>query len=146
LDQLQKKYDVPIIVSTHPHTKLRMEAFGISSHNDQIRFQSPFGFFDFITLEKNALCVISDSGTVQEECCIFKVANVTIRDVTERPETVECGSNILSGTNPNNIMNCVEAALNLESLWNIPHEYLEPWVSSVVTKILMGLMQYGNGK
>jgi UDP-N-acetylglucosamine 2-epimerase (non-hydrolysing) len=137
LDQLQKKYDVPIIVSTHPHTKLRMDVFGISSHNDQIRFQSPFGFFDFIKLEKNALCVISDSGTVQEECCIFKVANVTIRDVTERPETVECGSNILSGTRPDNIRSCVEAALDYDFQWSIPHGYLEPHVSSTVAKILM---------
>ena len=100
LDKLQREYDLPIIVSTHPHTEMRMKFFNVRVENDQIRFLPPFGLFDFITLERNALCVVSDSGTVQEECCIFRVANVTIRDVTERPETVECGSNILSGTDP----------------------------------------------
>ncbi len=138
LDQLQKKYGVPIIVSTHPHTRLSMETFGISSQNDKIKFLSPFGFFDFITLEENALCVISDSGTVQEECCILKVANITIRDVTERPETVECGSNILSGTNPESIIRCVEAAIDLKCCWSVPPEYLKLQVSSVAVKILMG--------
>ncbi len=138
LDQLQKKYGVPIIVSTHPHTKLRMETFGIGSKNDQIKFLQPFGFFDFITLEKNALCVVSDSGTVQEECCIFKVANVTIRDVTERPETLECGSNILCGASPEVIIRCVEVVLDQGCCWNAPPEYLAPEVSSTVVKILMG--------
>ena len=138
LDQLQKRYGIPIIISTHPHTKLRMEAFGINSQNDQIKFLLPFGFFNFTTLEKNALCVISDSGTVQEECCIFKVANITIRDVTERPETVECGSNIICGTTPESILNCVEAALDMKYCWNIPPEYMEPQVSSTAIKILLG--------
>jgi UDP-N-acetylglucosamine 2-epimerase (non-hydrolysing) len=62
----------------------------------QVRVIEPQGFFDFVALEKQAKCVLSDSGTVQEECCIFGVPNVTLRDVTERPETVEVGSNMLS--------------------------------------------------
>ena len=62
-----------------------------------MRLLEPLGFFDFVKLEREALAVMSDSGTVQEECAIFRVPNVTIRDVTERPETIECGSNILSG-------------------------------------------------
>lgn len=139
LDKLQRKYDVPVIVSTHPHTKLRIETFDIGSKNDQIRFLPPFGFFDFITLERNALCVVSDSGTVQEECCIFKVANITIRDVTERPETVECGSNILSGSSPETIIKCVETVLDLGCCWNAPPEYYASNVSVTVVKLLLGL-------
>ena len=69
-----------------------------TTSNPLVRFLDPFGFFDFITLERNAMCVLSDSGTVQEECTIFQVPGVTIRDTTERPETLERGCNILSGT------------------------------------------------
>ncbi len=67
----------------------------------------PFGFFDFVRLEQSAFCVISDSGTDQEKTCIQHVPNVTIRDVTERPETVECGSNILAGCVARTILDAV---------------------------------------
>jgi UDP-N-acetylglucosamine 2-epimerase (non-hydrolysing) len=138
LDRLQRKYDVPIIVSTHPRTRLRMESFGISPASEDIRFLKPFGFFDFITLERNALCVLSDSGTVQEECCIFQVANVTIRDVTERPETIESGSNMLSGADPDMIEDCVSTVLHGSYGWSVPSEYLIDHVSESVLKILLG--------
>lgn len=138
LDQLQRVYKVPVIVSTHPRTKARMEAFGIGSKNEEIRFLPPFGFFDFVALERNAFCVVSDSGTVQEECCILRIPNVTIRDVTERPETIECGSNILSGADPETILNCVRSTLGVRCDWTVPPEYLVPHVSDTVTKILMG--------
>lgn len=98
----------------------------------------PFGFFDFITLEQKALCVLSDSGTVQEECSIFKVPSVTLRDVTERPETLECGSNILSGADPDDILRCVELVLSAPPDWNPPAEYLVNNVAQTVIKILTG--------
>ena len=82
--------------------------------------------------------MLSDSGTVQEECCIFKVPNVTIRDVTERPETLECGSNILSGAEPENILRCVKAVLLNKPNWGIPPEYIVPFVSQTVLKLLIG--------
>ena len=68
-----------------------------------MRPYEPFGYFDFVALERDARCVLTDSGTVQEECCIMGVPAVTVRDTTERPETVECGSNVLSGTEPDAI-------------------------------------------
>ena len=106
--------------------------------NEQIRFHAPFGFFDFIALERNAFCVLSDSGTVQEECCIFRVANVTIRDVTERPETIECGSNMLSGADPEMIVHCVRSVLDQKSQWTVPPQYLVEHVSNTVVKIVLG--------
>jgi len=139
VDHLQRTYGVPVIISTHPHTQVRMKSFGIGVENDQVRFLSPFGFFDFILLERNAFCVLSDSGTVQEECCIFRVANVTLRDVTERPETIECGSNILSGVEPGRILQSVRLVLDQKHEWRIPEEYLVNHVSDTVTKILLGL-------
>jgi len=138
LDELQRDYGVPVIVSTHPHARVRMEQFGIGFKNDAVRFLPPFGFFEFITLERNALCVLTDSGTVQEECAIFTVPNVTLREVTERPETIECGSNILSGTEPETVKRCVKVALERQGQWNAPSEYLVSNVSDAVIKIVMG--------
>jgi len=138
LELLQKEYQLPIVCSLHPRTSKRMERYGVGVENEQIKFHDPFDFFDFITLERNALCVLSDSGTVQEECCIFRVANVTIRDVTERPETLECGSNMLSGADPEMILQCVRTVLDQKPLWTVPPEYLVENVSNTVTKMLLG--------
>jgi len=143
LNQVQREYQVPVIVSTHPRTRARMEAFGVGLDNDQIRFMSPFGFFDFITLERHAQCVLSDSGTVQEECAIFGVPNVTIRDVTERPETIECGSNMLSGVEPETVLRCVRAVLALKGKWCPPREYVAENVSDTVVNILLGFLYKG---
>jgi UDP-N-acetylglucosamine 2-epimerase (non-hydrolysing) len=135
---LQSAYNLPVIVSTHPHTRTRLEAFGISINNPQIRLLEPFGFFDFVALEQHAYCVLSDSGTVQEECCIFKVPNVTLRDVTERPETLECGSNILTGADPEMILASVKTVLSRTPDWVPPSEYLAENVSQTVIRIVTG--------
>jgi UDP-N-acetylglucosamine 2-epimerase (non-hydrolysing) len=115
-----------------------MQRYGVNVANKKIQFHAPFGFFDFIALERNAFCVLSDSGTVQEECCIFRVANVTIRDVTERPETIECGSNMLSGAEPDMILQCARVVLDQKCNWTVPPEYLMEHVSNTVVKILLG--------
>jgi UDP-N-acetylglucosamine 2-epimerase (non-hydrolysing) len=141
IDRLQQDYGLPVIISTHPHTKLRMQAFGIGVQNAEVRFLSPFGLFEFISLERNAFCVLSDSGTVQEECCIFRVANVTLRDVTERPETIECGSNILSGAEPDMILQCLRVVLDHRYEWTVPQEYLVSHVSDTVAKIMLGYLR-----
>jgi UDP-N-acetylglucosamine 2-epimerase (non-hydrolysing) len=138
LEEIHAEYGLPIICSLHPRTRNKMLSFGLNVKNDRIRFLEPLGFFDFIVLEKNAKCVLSDSGTVQEECCIFRVPNVTVRDVTERPETVECGSNMLAGAEPGMIHNAVRSVLELDRNWNPPPEYLKPEVTSTVLKILLG--------
>ncbi len=138
LDRLQRHYRLPVIVSTHPRTRARLEKFGLAVDNPQLRFLPPFGFFDFIALERNARCVLSDSGTVQEECAIFGVPNVTLRDVTERPETIECGSNILSGVAPEQVQLCVALALAAQGHWIAPVEYRVPHVSDTVVKLVLG--------
>ena len=136
LTRLQKIYKIPIICSLHPRTKYWMDQYHVEINNKNIYFCDPLNFFDFIYLEQNALCVLSDSGTVQEECCIFKVPNVTVRDVTERPETLECGSNILSGALSDDIVRCVQVVLEQPRQWTISEEYINPMVSSTVIKIL----------
>ena len=138
LGELHREYGYPIICSLHPRTRSKMLAFGLPTDQAQVRFLEPLGLFDFIALERSAFCVLSDSGTVQEECCLFRVPNVTVRDVTERPETVECGSNMLAGVEPQVIRRAVQAVLSLPRNWNPPAEYLETEVSTTVVKLLLG--------
>jgi UDP-N-acetylglucosamine 2-epimerase (non-hydrolysing) len=140
-DRLQREYGFPVIISTHPRTRMRMEALGLLAANPDVRFMDPFGFFDFITMEKTAFCVLSDSGTVQEECAIFGVPNVTIRDVTERPETIECGSGVLSGAEPDGIQLLVKFATEGSGAWSAPVEYLKPEVSETVLRVLFGYLR-----
>ena len=141
LAMLWKEYNLPVIVSTHPRTQARIaeRELGLAEIG-QVRYLPAFGLFDFITLERNALCVLSDSGTVQEECAIFKVANVTLRDVTERPETLECGSNMLSGADAGMIVRCVQTVLSTQGQWQAPREYLVDNVSDTVVKIVLGFL------
>jgi UDP-N-acetylglucosamine 2-epimerase (non-hydrolysing) len=131
-------YEEPMVVSLHPRTADKLGRFGLEPQSKRVRLLEPLGFFDFVKLERNAHCVLSDSGTVQEECCIFKVPNVTLRDVTERAETIECGSNILTGVNPAMILQAVKVALDSTCDWTPPPEYLELHVASTVAKIVLG--------
>ncbi len=141
LVDVQRRYGHPVICSLHPRTRQKMQQYGIGADNEQVRFLTPLGFPDFVALERTALCALSDSGTVQEECCIFRVPNVTLRDVTERPETIDCGSNILSGCEPDSVLRCVETALSRPANWTPPAEYLAVDVSSTVAKIVLGFRQ-----
>jgi UDP-N-acetylglucosamine 2-epimerase (non-hydrolysing) len=115
-----------------------METFGIDLDRAALSFLEPLGFFDFVRLEQSAFCVLSDSGTVQEETCIFGVPNVTIRDVTERPETLECGSNVLCGVMPLDILRAVRMVTAQRSRWKPPDEYVAPAVAETVCRIILG--------
>ena len=138
IDKLQKDYSLPVICSFHPRTADKFKKFGMINSNPNIFLLEPLSFFDFIALEENAFCVLTDSGTVQEECCIFKVPNVTIRDVTERPETIACGSNILTGIDEERIISAVKLVNQRDCLWQPPLEYLVPCVSDTAVNIITG--------
>ena len=126
-----------VIVSLHPRTNDKLKKFGIVTPKN-IVLSRPFSFFDFVKLEKTAKLVISDSGTVQEECCIFGVPAITIRETTERQETIECGSNVLSGTKYENIVGAFDVMLKRNNKWNAPSDYLVENVSDIVINILLG--------
>ena len=138
LSQTVEKFDKPMLVSVHPRTAEKLAQFGLQPASEKIKMLDPLGFFDFVKLEKNALAVLTDSGTVQEECAIFGIPNVTVRDVTERPETIEAGSNILSGAETESILRAVELALSQPANWIAPKEYLAENVSQTVSKIILG--------
>ena len=137
LNDVIATYDMPMVASLHPRTADKLKEFGIDV--GRVTFVPPMGLFDFVRLEKEAFCVLSDSGTVQEECCIFGVPTVTMRDVTERPETIECGSNLLAGTEPERIVPAVGLAVRSAGTWTPPAEYLATNVSDVVARIVLGI-------
>lgn len=137
LDRLAEATGAPVAVSVHPRTRERLAALAAPPRAD-VRFMEPLGFFDFVALERAARCVLSDSGTVQEECCLLRVPSVTLRDTTERPEVLECGGGMLSGADPATILACVDAVLALGRDWSPPREYREQAVSRTVVKLLLG--------
>lgn len=136
--RIAERWDMPVVVSVHPRTADKLRAGGFKPRSDLVRLVEPLGFFDFGKLQRDARCVLTDSGTVQEECCILHIPNVTVRDSTERPETIECGSNVLSGLDPDRIIQCVEMVLGRPRDWTPPPEYLATDVTSTVERIVLG--------
>ncbi|MHA2039319.1 MAG: non-hydrolyzing UDP-N-acetylglucosamine 2-epimerase [Promethearchaeota archaeon] len=138
IDKLSKKWNVSVIISTHPRTRERLKEFKVSQDSKRLRYFSPFNFFDFICLEKEAGCILTDSGTVQEEACILKIPSLILRDVTERPEIIDSGASILTGDNPNDIVSKGNMILDRNNRWDIPAEYKRKSVSKTVTNIVLG--------
>ncbi len=134
---LRDEYGMPVICSLHPRTRSQLARQGKSLDETRVTAIEPLGLFDFVHLEKNAFCVLSDSGTVQEECCLFNVPNVTLRDVTERPETVEVGSNFIAGCQPDAIARAVRAVTRKQFDWTPPPEYLVAHVSRTVVNTVL---------
>ena len=137
LNELYKMYNIPIICSVHPKTRINLDKFGIVAP-EGITFLEPMGFQDWMTLQRNAKCIITDSGTIPEEATILRVPSVIIRNHTERPELIECGSTILCGTKSVDIVNSVSLMLNNSVNWVIPQEYTIQDVSDRVVKLLLG--------
>lgn len=124
-----------VIWPIHPRTKKNLGHIIIPSSLELIE---PVGFKRFVSLEKNAYCVLTDSGTVQEECAIFNTPVVTLRDTTERPETVEIGANFISGCDVDKIINGVKIVVNKRTKAKIPPEYLVDDVSDRIVNIVLG--------
>ena len=137
LNRLAEKFHFPIIWSVHPRTRSQLEKLALHVHA-LVHLCAPFDLFDFVKLEQSSFCVLTDSGTVQEECCIFQVPAVTLRDTTERPETIRCGSNVLTGCDPETIMRGVEVVTQATFHWDVPAGYLEPNVADKVIRLVLG--------
>lgn len=130
LNSLDKRVVWPV----HPRTKKHLSSYKLSGN---VQIVDPTGFINFIWLEKTAYCVLTDSGTVQEECAIFGVPVVTLRDSTERPETIEAGSNFIAGCEPESIFRGIQIATT-PGIRKSPEEYLTHNVSDAVVKIVLG--------
>ncbi|MFC2010286.1 non-hydrolyzing UDP-N-acetylglucosamine 2-epimerase [Chloroflexota bacterium] len=118
LDGLASEINLPIIYPIHPHSKKRMDELNLSPLN--LNLIEPVDFLSFIMLESSARLILTDSGGVQEEACILSVPCVTLRDNTERPETVEVGANILAGASPASILECTHTMLGRDKNWQNP--------------------------
>ncbi|MFH1625201.1 MAG: UDP-N-acetylglucosamine 2-epimerase (non-hydrolyzing) [Pseudomonadota bacterium] len=119
LEKLSEVLGMPIIYPIHPRSVRRMDEFGFQP--DGIKLTDPADFFSFLQLEANARLVLTDSGGVQEETCILGVPCVTLRDNTERPETIEVGSNILAGAISDKILECSKIMLDRQNNWRNPY-------------------------
>jgi UDP-N-acetylglucosamine 2-epimerase (non-hydrolysing) len=117
LEKINKKFKKRIIFPMHPRTLSKIKSIKIPKSIEIIK---PLGFFDFTKLEKNAFCLITDSGTVPEESLYFKVPSITIRETTERPEFIEAGFNIISGLEPSDILRSVSIITSngIKGEWN----------------------------
>ena len=119
LKKLRREHGVPVVFPMHPRTQKMVGAFGLSSVGIKAMF--PVGYLDFLTLLSNCKLVLTDSGGVQEESCVLRVPCVTLRENTERPETVEVGSNIVSGTSPDRVAVAVDQMLARSRDWLNPY-------------------------
>jgi UDP-N-acetylglucosamine 2-epimerase (non-hydrolysing) len=137
LESLWQRYGYPVVFPVHPRTRSKFEEFGIVPSGAAFRLIEPLGFIDFVRLEQAAACLLSDSGTVQEEACLLGIPNVTLRDVTERPETLECGSNILAGADADAMERAVAFVMNRGTGWTPPAEYLAEGVAARACGVIL---------
>jgi UDP-N-acetylglucosamine 2-epimerase (non-hydrolysing) len=141
LTMLSDKFSIPVIVSTHPRTQKRLDQYGLKVDEAKVRFMKPFGFCDYNKLQKESFCVVSDSGTISEESSMLCFPAVTIRNALERPEAMDTGSITLTGTNPDRILDCVQAVTDQFAGGNIapvPVDYQVPNTSQRVLQLILG--------
>ena len=134
LDRVAAEFETPVIYPIHPHSRKRIAEFGLQYR--RLMLVEPVDFFSFLQLESSARLILTDSGGVQEEACILSVPCVTLRDNTERPETLEVGSNILAGVSPDKILECSKVMLSKENNWENP--FGDGTAGEKIVKIIMG--------
>lgn len=147
LNELANNYDLPIIVSTHPRTRKRIEQFSGAAINNKIQFLKPFGFLDYVNLQQHALCTLSDSGTISEESSILNFPAISLRQSMERPEAQDTGSIILTGFDPDTILNSISLAIKEKKermINSIPQDYQIEDTSWRVVKLIMGNTKLSN--
>ncbi len=150
IQEIDKKYSLPVIVSTHPRTRKKLEQQKGFSFNSQIQFLTPLGFFDYVKLQQNATTVISDSGTITEESSILNFPSITIRQQHERPEGMDEGTLIMSGLDSDSILTAIDVVIshNIESntTFKVVTDYDTENVSKKVLRIILSYTNYVNQK
>lgn len=145
LNDLANEYELPVIVSTHPRTRKRLEQIPNNQNSSLIQFLKPFGFFDYIKLQKEALCTISDSGTISEESSILSFPAISLRQSMERPEAQDSGAIILSGLDSEIVMKSVDFVINEKTTEDaIPADYTISNTSTRVLKLILGNARLSN--
>lgn len=147
LNLLAERYNKPVIVSTHPRTRKRLESLTKFKMNPKIQFLKPFGFSDYVNLQKNAICTISDSGTISEESAILSFPAISLRNSMERPEAQDAGTIILTGFDSDTVIESIELTINEHKnivYKQIPPEYQIRNTSWRVLKLIMGTAKLSN--
>ena len=147
LNGIAEKYNLPIIVSTHPRTRARIEKISNIKMDDKIQFLKPLGFFDYVNLQKNAKCVISDSGTISEESSILGFPAIMIRAAHERPEGMDEGAVIMSGLKRERILESLQMVISQNENGVVPNrvaDYDVDNVSMKVSRIILSYIDYIN--
>ena len=147
-EKIYQIYKLPIIVSTHPRTKKKLETLKNKMHSPNIIYEKPLGFFDYCKLQKESLCVISDSGTITEESSILGLSSVTIRETHERPEGMDEGILMMSGMSIENILLSIKIMISQKKNKLKPFsevsDYKDIDVSSKILKIVLSYIEYIN--
>ena len=141
LERLHDEFQIPVVVSTHPRTRNRLEQAGLAVGDRDIRFLKPFGFLDYNKLQMNAFCAVSDSGTISEESAILDFPAVTIRKSLERPEAMDAGSIVLTGLDADVLVSSIKIATQERTSFpnrEIPDEYKVENTSLRVLKLIVG--------
>ncbi len=145
---IAEKYQKPVIVSTHPRTRKRLEELGVRDVHDSVRFLKPLGFFEYVRLQMNAYCVISDSGTITEESSILDFPAVTIRQAHERPEGMDEGTLVMCGLRATHVLHSIDVVTSQrrpgERAFRLVPDYDVDNVSQKVVRIIMSYTDYVN--
>jgi UDP-N-acetylglucosamine 2-epimerase (non-hydrolysing) len=148
LNALAEVYNYPVIVSTHPRTQKRLDTMELGSLNPLIQFLKPFGFCDYIKLQMEALCVVSDSGTITEEASLLNLPAITIRNAHERPEGMDVGTLIMSGLKRVRVLDAVRIIItqhdkNTQTMKPV-QDYEVGAVSKQILRIVLSYVDYIN--
>lgn len=148
LNSLAEQYQVPVIVSTHPRTQKRLDALNIGNLDSRIQFLKPFGFCDYVKLQMEALCVVSDSGTITEEGSLLNLPAVTVRNAHERPEGMDVGTLIMAGLKKERVLDAVRVIIAQyvrgERVMAPVEDYEAQSVSKKILRIVLSYTDYIN--
>jgi UDP-N-acetylglucosamine 2-epimerase (non-hydrolysing) len=143
LQALVKQYDMPVVVSTHPRTRQRLEKLGVEGLDPRIQFLKPFGFFDYVKLQMEAFCILSDSGTITEEASLLNLPAVTIRNAHERPEGMDEGVLIMSGLKAERVLDAVGIVIQQHTKAERPFRVVPDYTGGLVSKkVLRAVLSY----
>ena len=148
LNALAAQYEFPVIVSTHPRTQKRLDALKLDKLDSRIKFLKPFGFCDYVKLQMEALCVVSDSGTITEEGSLLNLPAVTIRNAHERPEGMDVGTLIMAGLKKERVLDAVRVIIaqhdrNIRVMAPV-EDYEAQSVSRKILRIVLSYTDYVN--
>ena len=148
LDALANFYEVPVIVSTHPRTQKQLDTLGLGHSNPMVQFLKPFGFCDYVKLQMEAKCVVSDSGTITEESSLLNLPAITVRNAHERPEGMDVGTLIMAGLKKDRVLDAVRVVIaqhdRLKRVIAPVTDYEAHSVSKQLLRIVLSYTDYVN--